>query len=142
MSRRLDWPSSLAGLEVFADATRQELRAASGLLTPVTVGADEVLVRQGRVGKEFLIVVDGLVNVTQDRGADEKILGVVTSGDVLGEISLLHRLPRSATATTLVPTTVVVGTPREFFALLEAVPSAARRIKQAAALRLQANMAA
>jgi Cyclic nucleotide-binding domain len=142
MPRRSRSSFPLAELELFADIKRTELHRASALLTPVRLGAGRVLLKQGSVATEFLIVADGLVNVTRDDGHESKVLAMVTPGDVLGEMSLLHRVPRSATATTLVPTTVYAATPREFFALLEAVPSAAERIVEAATVRLRANMAA
>lgn len=53
-----------------------------------------MLIRQGSPGNEFLIVADGLVNVTRDDGDDVEVLAVVTPGEVLGEISLLHRSGR------------------------------------------------
>lgn len=142
MSRRFRSGFPLAELALFADSGKAELHRASGLLTPVTLGAGKVLMRQGSVGNEFLIIADGLVDVTREDDRDEAVLAVVTTGDVLGEMSLLHRLPRSATATTRVPTTVYAATPREFFALMEAVPSAAEHIVEAATARRLANQAA
>ena len=143
MSRRFHTQFPLAELTLFAGSGKTELNAASALLTPVTVGAGRVLMRQGSVGDEFLIVADGLVHVTRDDdGRRQSVLAVATRGDVLGEMSLLHGARRSATATTLGPTTVYAATPREFFALMEAVPSAAEHIAEAANLRLRANMAA
>jgi len=132
----------LAELQLFADIPSSQLRRASSLLTPVSVGAGEVLLTQGKVAREFLIVADGLVSVSRadDDGAEE--LTVVNPGEVLGEMSLLHGGPRSATVTTLVPTSLFVATPQEFFALLKAVPSAAEQIVRTANERLRANMAA
>ena len=142
MPRRSRPGFPLTELALFADSGKAELRRASGLLTLVTLDAGNVLMRQGSVGNEFLIVADGLVDVTRADGRDETVVAEVTKGDVLGEMSLLHRVPRSATATTRVPTTVWAATPREFFALMEAVPSAAEHIVEAAAARQRANQAA
>ena len=142
MSRRLHSNSPLAELTLFADIKRAQLDRAAALLTPVRVEAGEVLLRQGSLPDQFLIVADGLVSVTRDDGDVSTLLAVVAPGDVLGEMSLLYRVRRSATATTLVPTTMYAATPREFFALLEAVPAAGERIIEAAGARLCANMAA
>jgi CRP-like cAMP-binding protein len=132
----------LAELTLFADSKRRELDRASSLLTRVTVDAGTVLLKQGSAASEFLIVADGLVGVTRDGADGSTFLAVVTSGDVLGEMSLLHRERRSATATTIVPTVVYAATPREFFSLLDAVPSARRRIVETATVRFRANLAA
>ena len=132
----------LAELALFADVGRAELQKASALLTAVTVGSGKVLMRQGSIGNEFMIVGDGLVEVTRDDDRPESFLAVATGGDVLGEMSLLHGVRRSATATTRGPTTVYAATPREFFALMEAVPSVAEHIVEAATARRRANQAA
>jgi CRP-like cAMP-binding protein len=128
----------LSELALFFDITRAEAVRASTLLTPVRVGAGQELMREGSAGREFLVVADGLVEVTRE----DELLAVVSAGGVLGEMALLYRVPRSATATTIVPTTVYAATPREFFTLLEVVPSAAHRIVDGAAARLRANRAA
>jgi CRP-like cAMP-binding protein len=128
----------LSELAMFFDITRREAARASTLLTPVKVAAGQQLMQEGSTGREFLVVADGLVEVTRE----DELLAVVTAGEVLGEMSLLYRVPRSATATTIVPTTVYAATPREFFTLLEVVPSAAQRIVDGAAARLRSNKAA
>ena len=142
MSRRSRTGFPLDELPLFADAKPTELRIANKLLTEMTLGAGRVLTQQGRRGDAFLIVIDGLVDVTRDDGHESKNLGFVSSGDVLGEMSLLHRTARSATATTLTRTTVLTATPREFYSLLEAVPSVGDRVKETATARLRANIAA
>jgi len=132
----------LAELALFADITKAQHATARRLLTPVTVEAGTQLMREGGVGNEVFIVADGLVEVTRGDGDESEVLAVVGGGDILGEMSVLHGGRRSATATTLVPTLVYAATPREFFALMEAVPSARQRIVDAAATRVRANMAA
>lgn len=132
----------LAESALFADSGSAELERAASLLTPITLQADVVLIHQGSFGNEFMIVSDGLVDVTRAGVNGSESLAMLTPGEVLGEMALLHRVPRSATATTLVPTTVYVASVREFFALLSAVPSVAERVTQAAADRRLANMAA
>jgi len=142
MPRRFRSGFPLTELALFAGSGKAELDRAAGLLTLVTLDAGKVLMRQGSYGNEFLIVADGQVEVTRDDDPDEKVLAVVTKGDVLGEMSLLHRVPRSATAITRVPTAVWAATPREFFALMDAVPSAAEHILETATARQRANLAA
>jgi len=132
----------LADLELLADCSRAELSNAASLLTQITVPAGETLLRENTIGREFLIVVDGMLEVTRRSGDGTELLGVVGAGDVVGEMSLLDRTPRSATVKTITPTTVFAGSAREFFALLNAVPSAAERISAIARERQQLNRAA
>ena len=57
-----------------------------------------MLIRQGSPGNEFLIVADGVVNVTRDDGDDVEVLAVVTPGEVLGACRSVRprRLPVAA----------------------------------------------
>lgn len=138
-TRRVCW---LAELELFADSNDAELQAAAGLLTPVRVLGGTLLMRERSIGREFFVVADGGVGVSRDRDDGTEMLAVLGPGAVLGEMSLLHGTPRSATATTLVPTTVYAASAREFVSLLDAVPAAAERIIEAATSRSITNAAA
>lgn len=140
--RTPDYIASLAGLDVLAECSRAELRSAARLLTLLRIPAGEVVVREDSVGREFLIVADGQLAVTRGESANTELLSVVSAGDVVGEMALLHGVPRSATVTTLTDATVYAGSAQEFFAFLEAAPSAAERIIATAAERKRSNIAA
>ena len=56
----------------------------SGLMTSVELSAGKVLARQGEIGREFVILHDGEVEVARDG----KIIAVRGPGDYLGEIAL------------------------------------------------------
>ena len=132
----------LADLELLADCSRSELNNAASLLTQLVLPAGETLLRENTIGREFLIVVDGVLEVTRNTADGTQLLGVVGAGDVVGEMSLLDRAPRTATVKTITPTTVYAGSAREFFALLNAVPSTRERIAAIARERQELNRAA
>jgi CRP-like cAMP-binding protein len=145
MIRRTPHVNPLQRLSLFEASDETELRIVNRLLTEVRVDAGRALIREGAVGSECFIIGDGRVLVTRHSTEDsdrDEIVAVVGPGEVLGEMSLLHRTPRSATVTTLEPTTIYVANRREFFSLLEAAPSVAQKIADAAAIRLTANAAA
>lgn len=139
------WPSSLARLPLFADASAAELRRIGSLLTLLTLDAGEVLIRQGSIGLEFLIIAAGQATVT----ADGQPLAVLGTGDFVGEMALLERVPRSATVIAETPITFYVCNSAEFATLLDVAPSvrakivgAARTREEAARAREEANRAA
>ncbi len=142
MARKTNFPYSLADFELFAECTRAELEQAASLLTLVSVPAGEVILREGASGRQFVIVADGMAQVSRKCRGGSTPIGVVRSGDLLGEMSLLHRTPRSATVTTLTPTKLYAGTSAEFAGLLDLIPTAAAKIRRLAAERLEQNLAA
>ena len=54
-----------------------------------------VLCREGEIGQEFFVIVDGKVKVTR-KGRRIATRG---TGDFVGEIALLEEIPRTATVT-------------------------------------------
>lgn len=59
----------------------------------------EAIIREGEHGPGLFIIMDGLVQVSVNRGAITKPLGELREGDVFGEISLVRRTPATATCT-------------------------------------------
>ncbi|MEL3890754.1 cyclic nucleotide-binding domain-containing protein [Ferrovibrio sp. MS7] len=58
----------------------------------------EVILREGDVGMDAYLLVDGKVEVFQGNGPDRKLLGYVTRGGVFGEMALIDPAPRMASA--------------------------------------------
>jgi F420-non-reducing hydrogenase small subunit len=58
----------------------------------------EVIFRQGDPGDTMFIVQSGAVEISQTAAGDELVITLLEKGEIFGEIALLHRSPRSATA--------------------------------------------
>jgi CRP/FNR family cyclic AMP-dependent transcriptional regulator len=72
--------------------------------TPVRLKADEVLFLSGDVGDGCYRVEDGLLKVTMmSRAGTERILAFLGSGAIVGELSLIDGLPRSASVVAVRP---------------------------------------
>jgi cyclic nucleotide-binding protein len=69
-------------------------RLAEGM-SPCSFAPGEVVMRKGEPGEHYVLIADGEVDVS-DEG---KALVTLGPGDGLGEIALLRRVPRTATAT-------------------------------------------
>lgn len=128
--------TQLRALEVFRDCRNDEMTWVSRLGDLATVPAGSVLVREGRPGTQFLVVVDGQATVTR-AGAWLASLG---RGDFFGEVSLLTGRARNATVTAVTPLTVLAFEPRGFAELLRRAPRAHHRITAAGQRRLQGNI--
>jgi len=75
-----------------------------GNTTPVRLKADEVLFLAGDAGDGCYRVEDGLLKVTMvSRAGSERILAFLGPGAIVGELSLIDGLPRSASVVAVRP---------------------------------------
>jgi CRP-like cAMP-binding protein len=75
-----------------------------GNTTPVQLKADEVLFLAGDAGNDCYRVEEGLLKVTMvSRAGTERILAFLGSGAIVGELSLIDGLPRSASVVAVRP---------------------------------------
>ena len=119
-------------IPLFSECSRSELEAVATVADELHLPAGRVLIRQGDVGRELFVLVDGKVEVEQDG----KKLGTRSSGDFLGEIAVVTRRPRTATVTTLTEVRVLVLTDLNFKRLLADVPSISGKVLKALGDRL------
>ncbi len=122
----------LAAVPLFCDLDDAELEQVSHLMTDIRAGAGAVLMRQGESGSEFVIVLDGQVEVTHD-GRSVATLG---PGTWFGEIALLDSRPRTATVAAKTTVTIEVLTRNEFCTLLADVPDLSVKLLATMARRL------
>lgn len=72
--------------------------------TPAKLGAEEVLFLAGDAGDGCYRVEDGLLKVTMvSRGGSERILAFLGPGAIVGELSIIDGLPRSASVVAVRP---------------------------------------
>ncbi len=121
-------------LPLFAHCTDEELLEIDSLADEAHVPAGRDLIRQGEVGREFAVVIDGEVVVRRD-GVEVARLG---PGGWIGELALLAPIERTATVTAVVDTTVRVIDRRGFQTLLEDSPALTLGLLRATAARIAA----
>jgi EAL domain-containing protein (putative c-di-GMP-specific phosphodiesterase class I)/CRP-like cAMP-binding protein len=68
---------------------------------------NEFLFREGDEGDFAYIIESGLIEVSHQRGDRKLVLSNLGEGDVLGEMAVIDKLPRTATAKALEPTLVM-----------------------------------
>jgi hypothetical protein len=134
MARQESTDERLARIPLFEGLSKQQLSQVSSLMTPLDLKAGKVLARQGEVGREFLILLEGQVEVARDG----KIIAVRGPGDFIGEIALLDNRPRTATVTARTDVVVEVLNRGEFASLLAEAPELSAQIMATMARRLAA----
>ncbi len=124
----------LRELDLFSEVSRSELAVIRKQLTRLKVKAGRVLVREGAIGNEFMILVDGMAEVTQGG----RSIATIGRGDLVGEMALLQghgHGRRNATVTAITDAEIYAGSPAEFRRIIEAAPSVAEKVKQTVASR-------
>ena len=122
----------LATIPLFQDLSKKQLRLISQLATQLEEPAGTVLIQEGKVGHEFIIVIEGEIQVRHG----QRVICEYGPSTYVGEIALIEHRPRTATVVTKTPVKVEVIGQREFAALLAEVPEIAEKVKTTAAQRL------
>ncbi len=135
MKNRNHATSTLGQLELFGDCSRRELAKIDSLLTLVSVPAGQVLIREGKIGNEFVIIASGEAEVTKSTPYGISKVADLHDGEFAGEIALLQGVPRTATVTAKTDLTAWVSSAVEFREILRSAPAAAKRIAEASSLR-------
>jgi CRP-like cAMP-binding protein len=127
----------LVRLPLFRHCTVRQLALIANRTTTIRARAGDVLMREGAIGRELVVIVEGSADVLVD-GEQIATLG---PGDVCGEMALLDQGPRSATVVAATDLVAEVCTAQEFAELLEAVPSLSTQLLEQLAGRLRAQLA-
>jgi CRP-like cAMP-binding protein len=134
MARRDQFIEHLSQVPLFSALSRKELALVAKRAEDVVVPAGKALVSEGDTGNQFFVIMSGTVKLTR-RGRKIATLG---PGDSFGELALLDKHPRNATAVAETPVELVVIGQREFAGLIDDVPGFARKLLSALASRLRA----
>jgi signal-transduction protein with cAMP-binding, CBS, and nucleotidyltransferase domain len=132
MARQGSTDERLARVPLFEGLSRKQLSQISSLMTEVEIEAGKVLARQGEIGREFLILLEGEVEVARDG----KVIATRSAGDYVGEIALLDERPRTATVTAKTDVVAEVLNRAEFSTLLADSPDLSNQVMATVAGRL------
>lgn len=123
----------LGNIWLFSACSASQLRTIRRSVEEVVVPEKKVLCEEGKPGREFFFIVDGLAVVRRNN----RKVATLGSGDYFGELALLDRKPRSATVTSDTPMTLLVLEQRRFNGLLDAMPALSHKLLVAMASRLR-----
>jgi CRP/FNR family cyclic AMP-dependent transcriptional regulator len=127
----------LAKVPLFSMLDQRDLAALAASARERQYQAGEDLIRQGDTGVGLFVLTRGHVHITQVRQGETYDLGVLGAGQVIGELSLLDDLPRTATVTATEPSTVIIVPIWDFRAALRENPSMALNLLSSLSRRIR-----
>lgn len=96
----------------------------------------EIIFKEGDVGKELFLILNGSVQVSKLIGDQERVLSVLKSGDIFGEMAIFEDKPRSATIKSLESTTLLGLTKDNFKMIFQLHPKWSLQMIQDFAIRI------
>jgi MFS family permease len=127
----------LRRVPLFAPLNLSTIERLAGSMVPLEVAAGEVLMREGEAGDRYLVIETGAVDVS----AAGRHLRRCGPGEGIGEIALLHDVPRTATVVATEPTRLLALDPFLFKAAM-AGPAAWAAAEATIAERLEMSTVA
>lgn len=122
--RQSDKTDVLKKVPLFSNLSQRQLNLIAKHADEVELKAGKVLAKQGELGLEFLLLVEGGARVQRNG----KVIARLTAGDFFGEMSLIDGKPRSATVIAETPVTLLAIHRRSFNYLLDTIPGMTRKI--------------
>jgi CRP-like cAMP-binding protein len=123
---------ALGRAPIFDGLTKKELTELARVTEDLLIEPGTVLCREGRVGREFFVIVDGEAEVTKAG----KRLSTMKGGDFVGEIALLTTATRTATVTATTQLRCFILTQADFRHVLEQSPGVQLKVMKVLAERL------
>lgn len=124
---------ALGAVPMFSALSKKQLANAAAHVTWTTRPAGTVLVEQGSIAKQLLILVEGTAKVVRS----SKTLANLGPGDVIGEMSLIDPAPSTATVTATSDVTLLVLSTSDFWWLITNESNFAKNVLKQVAARLR-----
>lgn len=121
---------------LFSKLSKTRLNEVAMIADEIDLPKGKELTREGERGREFFVLIEGEAEVRKG-GRRVNTLG---PGDFLGEISLVTKVPRTASVTTNGPTRALVISDRAFAQLLRESPDISKGVLEAMGERLASEL--
>jgi CRP-like cAMP-binding protein len=90
-----------------------------------------VVFRENDVGSEMYVIIQGEVEIRKATGpSSNKTLTVLKKGDLFGEMAIIEKKPRSATAVATLPSKLLVLNEKLYESMVAANPDFARKMNR------------
>ena len=117
---------------MFAGCTKDELDEIDRLTDEIRVPEGRTVIRQGDLGQEFALIVEGTADIVKDG----EVVATLGPGAYFGEVALLDSITRTASVVAASDLVLEVLDRRGFNTLLDDLPRLSRSMLRGLAHRL------
>ena len=128
-------------LPLFADLTLADVVQLCRSSRRVHALPGDLVIEEGAPGDSLYVVLSGALEITKREGARDVVLATRRGGESIGEMSLLERTPRSASARAVEPSELLEISPAALRSVIEKNPSTAMAVLRTVAQRLRSTEA-
>ena len=97
-----------------------------------------VIFKENDEGNEMFIIIQGIVEIRKSTGqSSNKILTTLQKGDMFGEMAIIEKQPRSASAVAVQPTRVLVLNEKLYENMIGSNPDFARKMNRVLSERIR-----
>ena len=122
-------PKILADVDLFELVSDEDRELLAQIIDARSLSGGEILYRAGEPGESLFVVRSGEIERSiRDTAGQEIQLSIHSDNDIFGELALIERAPRSATATALTDTELLELDREDLLVLFEKSPPAALRL--------------
>jgi hypothetical protein len=119
----------LKKIHLFQGLEDEELQAIADKLTEADSPAGAVIFEQDKKAESFYLIYGGSVRITRRKDGKKIELAVLVKYDYFGELALVSKRRRSATATAVVDTSLLVLSRQDFEQLYKRIPELRLNLK-------------
>jgi CRP-like cAMP-binding protein len=94
-------PNKLPAISWLTTLAQEERDTFSSYGEVITIEIENTLIREGETQPNFYFVLRGMLSIKRGSGSSESVVGVVSAGESLGEMTMVTSGAASATVTTL-----------------------------------------
>ena len=117
---------------MFAGCTKDELDEIDRLTDEIRIPKGRTVIRQGDLGQEFALIVEGTADIVKDG----EVVATIGPGAYFGEVALLDSITRTASVVAASDLVLEVLDRRGFNTLLDDLPRLSRSMLRGLAHRL------
>jgi len=124
---------AIKSVPMFSELDKKHLELISKQFDEVTLSAGNLLAEEGKIGQEFIILLEGQARVEREG----KQINTLFTGSFFGEIALLDRGPRTASVIAETDVDLLVLSAQYFDDLLDEIPELSRALLRSLSLYIR-----